>query len=88
MDMYPQGVPGEENIEMLTNKMGDNEISLICIKLKDDTDIMYKTFKEIYKDKKNCIFDIVPIKSPELLAKKISQNAIKNYRAQQQSNKI
>ena len=88
MDMYPQGVPGEENIEMLANKMGDNEISLICIKLKDDTDIMYKTFKEIYKDKKNCIFDIVPIKSPELLAKKISENAIKNYRAQQQSNKI
>jgi hypothetical protein len=87
MDMYPQGVPGAENIEMLANKMGDKEISLICIKLKDDTDIMYKTFKEIYEDKNDCIFDIVPIKSPELLAKKISQNAIKNYR-EQQFNKI
>ena len=87
MDAYPQGVPGEENIEMLANEMGKNEISLICIKLKDDTDIMYKIFKEIYKDKKNCIFDIVPIKSPELLAKIIPQNAIQNYR-EQQFNKI
>ena len=80
IDDYPNGVPGEENIELLVDNMGKKNISLICIKLKDDTDIMYNIFKEIYKNKCNCIFDIVPIKSPEILTNIIPQYAAQIYR--------
>ena len=82
-DDYPEGVPNEENIEMLVDKMGEMNISLICMKLTKFTDLMYNIFKDIYKNKENCLFDIVPIDNPELLTNIVSQNTIKAYRKQQ-----
>ena len=83
LDDYPEGVPNEENIEMLVDKMGEMNISLICMELNKSTDLMYNIFKDIYKNKENCLFDIVPIDNPELLTKIVSQNTIKAYRKQQ-----
>ena len=83
LDDYPEGVPNEENIEMLVDKMGEMNISLICMELNKSTDLMYNIFKDIYKNKENCLFDIIPIDNPELLTKIVSQNTIKAYRKQQ-----
>ena len=83
LDDYPEGVPNEENIEMLVDKMGEMNISLICMELNKSSELMYNIFKDIYKNKENCLFDIVPIDNPELLTKIVSQNTINAYRKQQ-----
>ena len=76
LDYYPEEVPNREKMENLVNKMVSKNISLICIKLNDDTNIMYGKFKEIYKKNKNIIFDIVPINLPENLIEMV-KNTIK-----------
>ena len=76
LDYYPEEVPNREKMENLVNKMVSKNISLICIKLNDDTNIMYSKFKEIYKKNKNIIFDIVPINLPENLIEMV-KNTIK-----------
>ena len=70
MDNYPNGVIDREDIEELVEKMAKRQIKLICIKLKKDTEKMFEIFAEIYK-KNNCLFDVIPIKSPENLLKQI-----------------
>ena len=94
MDDYPEGVPNrKKKIEDLVEEIAQKNISLICIRLKSDTDIMYKKFKNIYKkyennknyeknDKNNLFFDIVPIDKPEKLANEVTKNAIKAYKNQ------
>ena len=69
MDNFPQGDPHGRNIEELVQKLAEKEVSLLCIKLKDDTNIMYGIFKDIYNscNKKKCLFNIIPIKSHEEL---------------------
>ena len=100
MDDYPNGVPGrEKEIEKLVEEMAQKNISLICIKLKDDTDIMFKLFKEIYgkyennkindtNEKNNLFFDIVPIKDPKELTKEVIDRAIEAYKNQRFNKEI
>ena len=100
MDDYPNGVPGREKpIEILVEEIAQKNISLICIKLKDDTDIMFKLFKEIYKkyennkindknEKNNLFFDIVPIKDPKDLTKTVIYSAIEAYKNQRFNKEI
>ena len=94
MDDYPEGVPNrKKKIEDLVEEIAQKNISLICIRLKSDTDIMYKKFKNIYKkyennknyeknDKNNLFFDIVSIDNPEKLADEVTKNAVKAYKNQ------
>ena len=100
MDDYPNGVPGRENeIEKLVEEMAKKNISLICIKLKNDTDIMFRLFNETYKkyennkindknEKNNLFFDIVPIKDPKELTKEVIDRAIKTYKNQRFNKEI
>ena len=100
MDDYPNGVPGrEKEIEKLVEEMAQKNISLICIKLKDDTDTMFKLFKEIYRkyennkindknEKNNLFFDIVPIKDPKELTKEVIDRAIEAYKNQRFNKEI
>ena len=80
MDNYPNGVLCSINIEESVDQMAKNQICLICIKLKEDTNIMYKIFKDIYK-KNNCLFDIVPINSSDKLIDQISKKTSEIYKA-------
>ena len=74
MDDYPNGVNGRKDIEELVEDMAKNQIKLICIKLKKDTEKMFEIFEDIYK-KNNCLFDAIPINSPEKLVKVITNKA-------------
>ena len=81
---YPQGVPNSKNIEVMANK----GISLLCIKLKNDTNIMYNIFDNIYKkytNKLKTLFQIISIHSPEDLINIIIKNSSKAYEVQREN---
>ena len=82
IDNFPQGDPHGRNIEKLVQKLVEKEVSLLCIKLKDDTNIMYGIFKDIYNscNKKKCQFNIIPMKSHEELVGIVVDNTSKNYK--------
>ena len=77
-DNYPNGVSNSKNIEDLVEDMAKKDISLICIKLKDDTDIMYKIFEDIYK-KYKIIFNIIELHSPKDLIDIVINKALEVY---------
>ena len=84
LDDYPKGVPGRENIEILVNKLCDKNISLCCVKLSEETNIMFSIFEKIYKTKKNekCGFYLTSLVDPKNLADiiiKNSSNAIRQF---------
>ena len=58
--------------------MVKKRISLICIKLKDDTDIMYNIFENIYKNR-GIIFNIISLNSPEDLVKIVVDKSVEVY---------
>ena len=49
MDNYPDGIRNRKDIEESVKELANNGVSLICIKLNDSTDIMFKIFDDIYK---------------------------------------
>ena len=84
IDDYKEGVPNRKNIEDLVSKLCDMNISLCCVKLSEETNIMYSIFANIYKNKKNdkCGFYLVSLFDPKNLADLIirsSSNAIKQF---------
>ena len=81
LDDYPQGVPNGENIENLVQQLIKKQISLLCIKLKESTDIMYEIFGKIYKNNvnKNCQYDIISMNSPQNLVDTIVLKASQFY---------
>ena len=84
MDDYVDGFEEREEIESLVGKLCDKNVSLCCIKLKDDTNIMYSIFREIYENKKNdkCQFFEIPLNNPKELSdyiQNISSGLIKEF---------
>ena len=77
LDYYATGSPNGKNIEDLVAKLCDKNVSLCCVRLKKDTDIMYNIFENIYKKKKNdkCQFFLASIEDPKKLADIIIQNS-------------
>ena len=77
LDDYPKGIPGRENIEILVNKLCDKNISLCCVKLSEETNIMFSIFEKIYKTKKNekCGFYLTSLVDPKNLADIIIKNS-------------
>lgn len=77
LDDYATGSPNGKNIEDLVAKLCDKNVSLCCVRLKKDTDIMYNIFENIYKNKKNnkCQFFLASIEDPKKLADIIIQNS-------------
>ena len=51
-DDYPDGIPGRRNITDLVEELADKQISLFCMRIKDDTEKMFEMFKNIYKNYK------------------------------------
>ena len=49
LDDFPQGVPNGENIENLVQQLIKKQISLLCIKLKESTDICINNLKIFIK---------------------------------------
>ena len=84
MDYYATGSPNRENIEKLVEKLCDKNVSLCCVSLSKNTDIMYNIFEKIYLKKKNdkCQFFLASIEDPKKLADVIIKNssiAVKEY---------
>ena len=50
MDNYPKGIKNRKDIEESVKELANNGVSLICIKLNQSTDIMFKIFYDIYKE--------------------------------------
>ena len=50
MDNYPYGIKSRKDIEESVRELANNGVSLICIKLNQSTDIMFKIFDDIYKE--------------------------------------
>ena len=84
IDDYNVGVPNREKIENSVAKLRDMNVSLFCVKLKKDTDIMYKKLKEVYnkRNKDKCQFLMAELKDPKRLADIIVKNssfAVQNF---------
>ena len=84
MDYYATGSPNRENIEKLVEKLCDKNVSLCCVSLSKNTDIMYNIFEKIYLKKKNdkCQFFLASIEDPKKLADvkiKNSSIAVKEF---------
>ena len=81
-DLYPNGAPNRRNIEELVNELASKYISLFCMKLTSHTDIMFKIFKDIYSQYKNCQYDIIPMNSAENLSNVVVDSAAEIYISQ------
>lgn len=84
IDDYSVGVPGREKIENSVAKLRDMNVSLFCVKLKKDTDIMYKKIEDIYKNRNidKCQFFMAQLDDPKKLADiivKKSSYAVQNF---------
>ena len=77
MDYYCSGSPNRENIEKLVEQLCDKNVSLCCVSLNKNTDIMYSIFEKIYLNKKNdkCQFFLASIEDPKKLADVIIKNS-------------
>ena len=78
-DAYPDGVPGSKNIEILINELAAKNVSLYCMKITDDTDIMYKLFGDIYSNYQNCQFQVVTMATEEKLPDIVVDSAADVY---------
>ena len=71
-DNYPDGIEGRRDIEDLITELCDKNIWLFCVKITDDTEIMYNMFKAIYnKNGKGNQFLTSELKNPDDLSRKI-----------------
>ena len=79
-DSYPNGVDGRKDIEESIKELCDQNICLLCIKLTDSTDIMFKVFNDIYiKNKKENNFFQDKIENAEYLDKVILEKSKEVY---------
>ena len=86
MDNYPNGVRNRKDIEESVKELANNGVSLICIKLNQSTDIMFKIFDDIYKEvnSKNKIseFYVAKLDSVKHLADQIQSSVSKIFKVQ------
>ena len=86
MDNYPNGIRNRKDIEESVKELANNGVSLICIKLNQSTDIMFKIFDDIYKEvnSKNKIseFYVAKLDSVKHLADQIQSSVSKIFKVQ------
>jgi hypothetical protein len=78
-DAYPDGVPGRKNIEILINELAGKNVSLYCMEINKDTDIMFKIFGDIYSKYQSCQFQVVAMASEEKLPDIVVDSAADVY---------
>ena len=71
-DYYPNGIEGRRDMEDLIEELCKKNVWLFCVKIRDDTDIMYNIFKDIYnRNNKGSKFLITELKNANDLSNKI-----------------
>ena len=79
-DKYPHGIPGRKDIEESIKELCEKNICLFCVKLSNETDIMFDIFEDIYKkNNKEKMFFIDEIKTAEKLSQKIVEKSNEVY---------
>ena len=81
-DTYPDGIPDRRDLEDLIKEIADNGISMFCMKLSYDTDIMLKIFEDIYKNYEKCQFQIVLMDSANSFSDVVVEAATNVYENQ------
>ena len=81
-DTYPDGIPGRRDLEDLIKEIADNGISMFCMKINSDTDIMLKIFEDIYKNYEKCQFQIVLMDSANSFSDVVVEAATNVYENQ------
>ena len=81
-DSYPDGIPGRRDLEDLIKEIADNGISMFCMKLNYNTDIMLKIFEDVYKNYEKCQFQIVPMDSANSFSDVVVEAATNVYENQ------
>ena len=79
VDRYPNGAPNRRNIEELIEEFAQNNISLFCLKITERTNIMYKTFENIYAPYDKCKFRVVPVNSEQSISNIVIDSAAEIY---------
>ena len=92
MDNYPKGIKNRKNIEESVKELANNGVSLICIKLNQSTDIMFKIFYDIYnevnsKDKKS-EFYVAKLDSAKQLAEQVQIAVSKLFKDQKKQGSL
>ena len=79
-DDYPNGIPGRKDIEESIKELAIKNVCLLCIKLTDRTDLMYKIFQDIYiNNNKKSLFFMDEIENADNLNKIILEKCKKVY---------
>ena len=80
-DNYPEGDKFGRNIEDYIKQLADDEVSMLCLKINDSTDKMFRIFKEVYnKNKKKNSANQFIYNYEENTLNFIASNIIKMYK--------
>ena len=83
---YHQGLPNRKNIEESIKELAEKNVSLLCMKITEKTDIMFEIFKNIYKNYTKCKFNIVPLESDNNLSNIVVDSSVDVYVSQRNTN--
>ena len=78
-DSFPDGIPYRKNIEESLEILAKNNISLYCIKITEQTDIMFQEFENIYKNYTKCNFLVVDMNDETELSEIVVNAATNTY---------
>ena len=78
-DNFPDGIPYRKNIEESLEILAEDNISLYCIKIRDQTDIMFQEFENIYKKYTKCNFLVVDMNNETELSEIVVNAATNTY---------
>ena len=56
---YPDGIAGRKDIEESVEELAKNNVSMFCLRITSDTDIMFNIFNNVYKKYESPIFKLV-----------------------------
>ena len=56
---YPDGISGRKDIEESVEELAKNNVSMFCLRITSDTDIMFNIFNNVYKKYESPIFKLV-----------------------------
>ena len=79
VDNFPDGIPYRKNIEESLEILAKDNISLYCIKIREQTDIMFQEFENIYKKYTKCNFLVVDMNNETELSEIVVNAATNTY---------
>ena len=81
-DDYPNGAPDRQDIEESIKILAEKNVSLFCLKITENTQIMFEIFENIYNNYENIQFQIIPMKSSESLSNVVVVSSVEIYTSQ------